>query len=393
MAKLGRLSETTLIPAKRRSRSGHVAELAAHVSAVVLFWSVVWLQSVAWRYYVTRPRTVPVRLEFIATLETVMFAIAALLTPGIIWAARRFPLERGRRLQSCAAHFVCGTAFAVLVKLVWDIAIQPWYRGPWLAGPFTWNAFVTSVFDGFQVNLLLYFIVVIGVTAVDQANRYRRAALEAAELRAQLAETRLEALRRQLDPHFLFNTLHGIAAMVHSDPDGAESMIANLSELLRRSLDHGDRQEAPLSVEIAFTKTYLDIQSRRFEDRLEVHYEIGPGLDHLLVPDMLLQPLVENSIRHAIARRMCGGAIVVRAAARDDELYLEVEDQGGEPAEPVIAEGVGLRTTRERLAVMYGGRASLRVTPGESGMLVRIGLPVVAEEQNDAVAPVASHHC
>lgn len=321
-----------------------------------------------------------------------MFGYAALFTPGIIHAARRHPLDRGRWGRSAIAHAAFGTLFAVSVKLLWDISILHWYRTPWATGEFTWGVLVKSLFDGFQVNLLLYWMVVIGVTALDDGNRYRSVSREAAQLRAQLAETRLEVLRAQLDPHFLFNTLNSISAMVHADPDGAEQMIANLSELLRRSLDQRARHEVLLSVEIAFTKLYLEIQSRRFEERLQVRYEIEPEANDALVPGMILQPLVENSVRHAIAPRVCGGVVILRAGVKDGELWLEVEDEGGEPAIPVWDEGVGLGTTRERLISTYGNRASVELTPGQGGLKVRIVLPLLLEGSDDAVTQVASHY-
>src|SRR5262249_52346651 len=156
----------------------------------------------------------------------------------------------------------------------------------------TWERFLNSALAGFENNLILYWVAVIGTNAIDHARRHRQSAMEAAELRAQLAEAQLQSLRTQLDPHFLFNTLHSISELVHEDPDAADRMIVNLSELLRRSLESRDQPEISLSRELEFVRLYLDIQSCRFQ-HLSVSYDIQPATSCALIPGMILQPLVE----------------------------------------------------------------------------------------------------
>jgi two-component system LytT family sensor kinase len=332
------------------------------------------IQSIGWRFYLTQSAPKPVPLEFIVRAEVLMFGIAAALTPGIAYAARRFPLGRDRSSSAFLMHIFTGVVVALTVKLAWDFAMLPFYATPWIH-QFSWLAFRRSLLAGLQANVLLYWVAVIGITAIDHARRYRQTAIEAAELRAQLAEAQLHRLRIQLDPHFLFNTLHSISELVHNDPDTADLMIANLSELLRQSLARSDRHEILLSEELEFVKLYLDIQCRRFPDRLTVRYDIGSAASRALIPGMILQPLIENSIRHAIAPRRSGGSVLIRAGLEERQILLEVEDFGGQPAAMPIIEGIGLRNTRERLEKMYAGRHRFELLPGREGLRVRVSLP------------------
>jgi two-component sensor histidine kinase len=338
------------------------------------FWTLFMTQSVGWRYYWTQFSVNPRPLNFIIRAELLMFGIYALLTPPIFLSARRFPLARKGWRISIGAHLVFGVLFAAIAKFLWDLAMVPMYRNPWIID-FSWSVLLQSLLSGVQISILLYWVIVVGLTAIHHVVQYRSKATEAAELRALLAEAQLQTLRIQLDPHFLFNTLHSISGLVHTDPDGAEEMIANLSELLRRSLAARGRNEILLSEEIDFLRLYLDIQRRRFADRLSVRYEIEAAAARALVPGMILQPLVENSIRHAIAPRRSGGTLLIRAGVEQQKLLLEVEDFGGKPPAPPVIEGVGLRTTRQRLEQMYAGLHQFELLPRGDGLCVRVSLP------------------
>ena len=195
----------------------------------------------------------------------------------------------------------------------------------------------------------------------------------------QLAEAQLHSLRLQLQPHFLFNTLNTITALIAAEPRAAERMVAGLSELLRASLRLADEQEVPLARELDHLRLYVDIQRTRFGDRLDVAMDVDPAVRSALVPSLLLQPLVENAIRHGITPRASGGRISVRASRDADELRLEVRDDGVGAAthDGLLArEGVGLTNTRERLRRLHGARHRFAYeTRVGSGFSVRITVP------------------
>jgi len=199
----------------------------------------------------------------------------------------------------------------------------------------------------------------------------------------QLAEAQLHSLRLQLQPHFLFNTLNTIVALIATEPRAAERMVAGLSELLRASLRLADEQEVPLARELDHLRLYVDIQQTRFGDRLAVAMDVDPAVRGALVPSLLLQPLVENAIRHGITPRASGGRISVRATRDADELRLEVRDDGVGAAthDGVLArEGVGLTNTRERLRRLHGSRHRFAYESRVgSGFAVRIAVPFRTE--------------
>ena len=207
--------------------------------------------------------------------------------------------------------------------------------------------------------------------------RYSRASHEGERLEARLAEARLQSLKLQLHPHFLFNTLNTITALITVDPRAAERMVSGLSDLLRLSLRNVGEQEVPLARELEILEHYLQIQQIRFRDRLRVSLDIEPAARSALVPNLLLQPLVENAIRHGIAPRAAPGHIRIQAAVRDATLELDVVDDGvGDRSPGVRVEGVGLGNTRVRLRSLYGARHRFEAGGGDGGgFAVRIAIP------------------
>ncbi|MFN8574647.1 MAG: histidine kinase [Gemmatimonadaceae bacterium] len=207
--------------------------------------------------------------------------------------------------------------------------------------------------------------------------RYSQATRESEQLQTRLAQAQLQALRLQLNPHFLFNTLNTITALVHTDPHAAERMIVGLSELLRISLGSVGEQEVPLSRELEVLEHYLEIQQVRFADRLQVQYRVAPGTEGALVPNLLLQPLVENAIKHGIAPRAASARIDIAAHRSNGALTLEVSDNGtGNTHAAPAGDGLGLRNTRERLRSLYGDDYRFDAAPQhEGGYRVVIELP------------------
>jgi LytS/YehU family sensor histidine kinase len=224
----------------------------------------------------------------------------------------------------------------------------------------------------------------VGVShGIEYYRRFRERELRASQLETRLAAARLEALRAQLQPHFLFNTLHAISALMNRDVEAAERMLARLSDLLRLTLDSAGEPMVPLKRELEFLAGYLEIEQTRFADRLTVQMNVEPDALDAPVPSLLLQPLVENAVRHGIAPRATPGRIEIRARRADGALHIEIEDNGrGLPRE--MREGLGLSNTRARLEQLYGPahRFELRAAKGDgSGTLVQLVLPMQSENR------------
>ena len=287
----------------------------------------------------------------------------AALTPAVAWLAGRFPLHGTRLARNIAIHVVAGAAIAA-VKTAADRVVFALVAGVWMY----WLASTLAL------NFVIYGTLIAAAHGVE----YYRRSREREHLEARLAETRLQLLGMQLQPHFLFNTLNTIAEMVHEDPDKADTMIAGLSDLLRRTLDLGAVQEIPLDEELDLVSGYLDIQRARFGDRLRVQITVDDRAREVYVPALLLQPLVENAIRHGLAARVDAGRIDIEARAAGDMLVIEVTDDGAGPDGATVAgpEGVGLGNTRARLEALYGAAGGLELTRAEGrGARVVVRIP------------------
>jgi LytS/YehU family sensor histidine kinase len=232
----------------------------------------------------------------------------------------------------------------------------------------------------FLFDFFVYWAILGVGYAFDYRERYREREAQAAALKAQLAEAQLESLKMQLHPHFLFNTLHTIAGLVRSNERRpAVDMIAGLSDLLRHALESADEQEVPLREEVKFIELYLDIQRIRFSDRLTVRIDVAPDALDALVPNLILQPLVENAIRHGVALDESAGSIVIDAYRTQETLHLRVCDDGpglqsGWRMEE--SEGIGLANTSERLKHLYGSAHRFDLSNGtHGGMTAALAIP------------------
>ncbi len=218
-------------------------------------------------------------------------------------------------------------------------------------------------------NSLLAFA---GLTLLGQATRYftlfQTRQLHASDLEARLAKTHLQLLRTQLQPHFLFNTLNTVAELVHTDPDTADQMITRLGRLLRLSLDHAGHQVVPLRQEIDFLRMYVEIEQVRFQDRLQIIWNVAPDTVDAAVPTLLWHPVLENAIRHGVTPLAGRGRIVIASQRQGDDLVLEIRDNGrGLPNGRIPREGVGLRNIRERVQQLYGAKARFALEPALGG--------------------------
>lgn len=289
----------------------------------------------------------------------------ALLFPIILWITKRFPIERRRWPGRLAVNVVLGLVIAssyglmslfknqlilnlasgeLTLPILGQLSVQMIRQFP--------NYLLTSI----EYFLAMYAAIVAGIYAVSYYRKYLDRELEASKLETQLAVAHLDVLKMQLHPHFLFNTLNAISALMHRDVDDADRMISKLSDLLRLSLEKDDRHQVPLLHELELLDHYVAIERIRFRDRLTVTIDVASDALEALVPKLILQPLVENAIRHGIAMRSAAGQVVLRGRRIGNRLRLEVHDDG--PGLPPggaesLREGVGLANTRARLQQLY----------------------------------------
>ena len=298
----------------------------------------------------------------------------ALATLAIFWLARRFPLERGRMLRGIVVHLVGAVVFS-LARVV--VVVEVSRQVEWLAE----RSYDRQFWGRFDQYLVFYALLLGIAHAVLYYGRYRERERAAEQLAAGLTEARLQALKMQLQPHFLFNTLNAISALIPAEAKPARRMVARLGDLLRIALEHEETQEVTLREEFAFLQPYLEIEQARLEDRLTVVMEIAPETLDARVPHLILQPLVENAIRHGIAPRIEPGRVEISATRGADDrfLHLGVRDDGpgvDRDNQARTRKGVGLANIRSRLEQLYDGehRFELENHP-EGGAVVRISLP------------------
>ena len=367
---------------------------AREIALIVAFWTFLAVLITANRLTDPRAADRPVAPASGPILLTLFEAyLWAALTPVIFWLARRFSLTRRQWFGRLVLLLAVGAGLALFVTLA-----TTFLRNEVLEIPRRTRSGPMPLIERFLFfnDFIMYLGVLAAGFARDYFRRYEarnqeaaRLQAEAADLRARLAEAQLASLRMQLNPHFLFNTLHAISALVDRDPAGVRRMIARLSELLRSTLEEGAQPERTLERELAFLSRYLEIMQLRFQGKLEVALDIDPEARAALVPTLILQPLVENAMKHGIANVRGGGRIDVRARREGDRLILSVRDTGPGPAAAAgggPSTGVGLRNTGERLRQMYGEADALSLRPAEGGgAIAEIRMPY--RPSADAEAP------
>jgi two-component system LytT family sensor kinase len=322
---------------------------AARLGFIWGAWTLVGFFFASQIYFYFSSTEKPMALTTALVWQLIAVYVFALSTPPVLWIARRYRIGRHGWRRNLLAHAVAGVLFSA-VWAVCHIVLDNWFSGT--LGTLTAKKTGRMAFTMLDRELLVYCIIVLLSHASNYYQRYREG-----ELRASQAQ--LQALKMQLHPHFLFNSLHSISSLVHTDPDAADRMIARLGDFLRMTLENSAVQEVSLRQELEFLNCYLDIERIRFRDRLTTRLDVDPQTLSCRVPNLILQPIVENAIRHGVAPRAAPGRVEIKAARRDGVLRLEVRDNGpGLPAPhaPRRANegGVGLLNTRARLAQLYG---------------------------------------
>jgi two-component system LytT family sensor kinase len=312
-------------------------------------------------------------------LNLAYWYVPAAFTPVIFWISERFKLDGGHWVRGVLAHVAGAAAFSVVhILCMVGMRLLLW---PGMSHPAS-VPWTTSLQQQYLRNLDWTLMTYAAIAGLSYALGYQREsqerAITSASLEARLAEARLKTLEAELHPHFLFNTLHAISTLVHVEPDAADRMISRLSDLLRITFARSGAAKVTLQEELEFLQKYLEIEQTRFQDRLTVSFDIDPETLDAEVPRMILQPLVENAIKHGVAPRSGPGTIRITAAHEDKALRLEVKDNGvglSGGARAQLQGGVGLANTRDRLECLYGSGHALSFIEGGEGLTVQMRFP------------------
>ena len=317
-------------------------------------------------------------------LNLVEFYLWAILSPLVFRFSRRFPIEfRPLNFRNLLLYFPAIISFAgihqvIHLAVLWSII--PRWRQKYPALIDCYRAYFAF---GFYIDLIIALLIVIAVHALLYYQSFRASELAQSSLKAQLAQAQLRALKMQLHPHFLFNTLHSISSLVLEDPPKANSMIARLGDFLRLTVDNSEQQLVTLKEETEFLRCYLDIEQVRFGDRLTVAFELEPQTLSAQVPHLILQPVVENAIQHAIAPRAAQGHINIEAKRLNSLLRVAISDSGpgiSSNANSPGKKGVGLSNVRSRLQQIYGPDCRFELmNASDGGLTVVIEIPFQRE--------------
>lgn len=320
-------------------------------------------------------RLVPSRLNPDLTFVEILVAQLLIWLPWALWSqlvvlvGDRVPLERGTVLRALAAHALLSpVVIALQILVIWSVTVSFGMneaRG-------LESMIVIGIRQYGDLLIVVYWAVVGAHASIRWHERWQEQAVVAARLREDVAQASLQALRAQVNPHFLFNSLNAVVTLIGRDPTRAQEMLVRISELLRATLTSGDTQETTLAQEVELTARYLEIEQVRFADRLTVEWDVDPSLSTHKVPAFALQPLVENSLKHAMGQRRRPGVVRIIARAEKGGICLIVRDDGpdGPAAEqPAARSGAGMavKNLRSRLERLYGTDATLTLRPREEG--------------------------
>jgi two-component system, LytTR family, sensor kinase len=340
-------------------------------------WTLIGL-AFAGQAYLTRAESGnPITWRFAVGRNLIDWYIFAVLSLPVLWLAGRIPVEFVDWRRRVTIHVVASIVFSMVWMLLRALLVTTLELTEGQAPLEFGTAFKHALVATFFFNVLIYWVIISVTHTVRLYRRDRERQVRTAELETRLTQARLQALQMQLNPHFLFNTLHAISSLMHKDVEAADRMLIRLGDLLRYALESTEEHEVALRQELDFLDRYIEIEKTRFGERLMVQKQIAPDTYEALLPNLLLQPIIENAIQHGIEPHARVGKIELSAVRVDDGLQIEVRDNGGGlPAEDQFEEGIGLSNSRARLQQLYGGRARFELNNAPAGGLaVRIVVP------------------
>lgn len=299
----------------------------------------------------------------------------ALLTPPALWFAAKFPLEKPHLVSRTFLHALLSILFWLMIEILFSLGI--WMSGP--GGTTYISVFLSNLRAyGFMTDVITYATILAVHHAIRHHREGQQQALRVLQLQTTLLEAQLSALQMQIHPHFLFNTLHSVAELAHEDTAAAAQMISRLERFFQLTLNTSVDQQVPLEQELEFLQCYLDIQQVRFKESLTVYMEVDERSKNLLVPNLILQPIVENAIRHGTPPDRLSRAITIKTSTEAEHLKLEVRDNGpGLRKNGRFSEGLGLRNVRARLKQLYGDQGLLKFgDTQQGGLLVTVAIPL-----------------
>ncbi len=375
----------TDVPAAAPLRYGvHWAIIFMAATLLALFSSLM-----AWRFTVSLGRGMTY-WRTLVILNTSYWYLWALFTPAIIWLSQHFRFERQGLWRAVVVHLPSVVLFS-LTHILAMSGVQWWFARADGRSFAWWAEAQRSALLNFDWEMMTYWTIVGLSHAVLYYRESKDRALRTAQLETRLVEAQLKTLQQQLHPHFLFNTLHAISALMHRDVEAADRTLMRLSDLLRLTLENIGQQEIPLQAELDFLAKYLQIEQTRFADRLVVRFDIQPESLDTLVPNLILQPLVENAIKHGVAKKSGPGHIDISARRDGGKLWMEVRDDGmglSEDALTALQKGIGVSTTRARLQHLFGADYRFEFHRQPEGLSVVVVVPwqteVRAQANHDA---------
>ena len=336
----------------------------------------------AWQQYrISEEEHLKVSLASVMLLGGVRFFTVALLTPPIFWIAAKAPIGAGNVVRRMIYYLAGFIPFVLLFALIRWSLLPPWFPETQQWGHRTFAALIGLTYTTFGDELVFYLAVVIAAHAAVFFRRIQRQELEQLALKEALAQSELQTLQMQIQPHFLFNTLNGISSLVHSDAGRAEQMILRLSSLLRRTLKQDGSDLVTLADELRLAEDYLDIEGMRLGSRMAVRWDIQPETRDLLVPQFMFQLLIENGVKHGVANVRGQGWIEI--ASRQSEKALKLEVKNSVNGETKQGMGVGHQNIRTRLALLYGSDARLLFHRRDKVAVATLVLPVLPSTKSE----------